>query len=48
LSWEPKVSFQEGISDTIDWYLNHRSWWEKILSGEYRNFFEEQYGRVGE
>lgn len=38
LGWEPKVSFDEGISMTIKWYLDNRKWWEDILSGEYRKF----------
>ena len=36
LGWEPTTTFDEGIKDTIRWYLDNRSWWENIISGEYR------------
>lgn len=36
LGWFPKTKFPEGIKTTIQWYLNNRTWWEKIISGEYR------------
>ena len=38
LGWEPETLFNEGIQKTIEWYLNNREWWEKILSGEYINY----------
>lgn len=38
LGWEPETLFNEGIQKTIDWYLNNREWWQKILSGEYKNY----------
>ena len=44
LGWLPKTSFAEGIRRTIDWYLNHRTWWETIISGEYQNYYESMYG----
>lgn len=37
LGWEPEVSFEEGIKETIEWYLKHRNWWEAILAGTYQN-----------
>ncbi len=37
LGWEPTTTFEEGIKITIKWYLNNRSWWENIISGEYKN-----------
>ena len=36
LGWEPTTTFDEGIKDTICWYLDNRSWWENIISGAYR------------
>jgi dTDP-glucose 4,6-dehydratase len=36
LGWEPKVSFEEGMKKTIQWYQNNESWWKNIKSGEYR------------
>lgn len=44
LHWEPSVRFKEGLSQTIDWYLNHREWIENIKSGAYRQYLETQYG----
>lgn len=41
LGWLPKTQFDEGISRTIQWYLDNRSWLENILSGEYKNAYEK-------
>lgn len=38
LGWTPTIPFDVGIRDTIQWYLEHRSWWERIQSGEYRQY----------
>ena len=35
LNWEPTVTFEEGIAETIDWYLTHRDWWEPLLGDRY-------------
>ncbi len=40
LGWMPETMFADGIRKTIRWYLEHREWWESILSGEYREFSE--------
>lgn len=37
LSWLPETTFEDGVHRTIQWYLDHRKWWEHILSGEYQN-----------
>lgn len=47
LGWKPSVQFAEGLAATIDWYLEHRSWWETIRSGAYQNYYEEMYGTGG-
>ncbi len=44
LGWKPSVTFDEGIDKTIDWYLNNKPWWEHIISGEYKNYFDKMYG----
>ena len=44
LGWLPETKFADGINKTIDWYLNNRQWWETIISGEYRNYYEKMYG----
>ena len=36
LGWAPKHKFETGIADTIEWYLTHRTWWERVLSEAYR------------
>lgn len=43
LGWEPTTMFDEGIVKTIDWYLNNKPWWEKIISGEYQEYYEKMY-----
>ena len=47
LGWSPRVDFAEGIRSTIAWYQDHGEWLERILSGEYREFYERQYGSSG-
>ena len=44
LGWKPVYTFDTGIKQTIEWYLNNKQWWENIISGEYQNYFEKQYG----
>ena len=44
LGWLPETKFADGLDKTIDWYLAHREWWETIISGEYRNYYEKMYG----
>ncbi len=44
LGWLPQTKFEDGIELTIDWYLNNKEWWKKIISGEYRNYFSKYYG----
>lgn len=44
LGWEPWTKVEPGMKKTIDWYLNNRSWWEKIVSGEYQNYYQKMYG----
>ena len=43
LGWSPTVTFEEGLSETIDWYLNNQEWLRHITSGEYQNYYKEQY-----
>ena len=43
LGWEPETKFEDGIGQTIDWYLEHRDWWEHIVSGDYQNYYEKMY-----
>ena len=43
LGWKPNYSFDTGIKQTIEWYLNNREWWEHIINGEYQDYFQNQY-----
>ena len=43
LGWTPKVSFEEGLQKTIDWYKNNESWWKNIKSGDYQKYYEKNY-----
>lgn len=43
LGWLPKTTFEEGIKKTVAWYLDHKEWWENIISGEYQNYYEKMY-----
>ena len=45
LGWEPQVRFDEGLERTVAWYRDNRAWWEPIRSGDYRAYYERQYGR---
>ena len=44
LGWEPKVRFEEGLAETVAWYRENEWWWKPIRSGEYREYYERQYG----
>ncbi|HEX3392691.1 MAG TPA: dTDP-glucose 4,6-dehydratase [Solirubrobacteraceae bacterium] len=46
LGWEPRVRFDEGLEQTVAWYHDNRWWWEPIRSGDYRDYYERQYGRT--
>jgi dTDP-glucose 4,6-dehydratase len=45
LGWTPKVRFEEGLEQTVAWYRDNGWWWEPIRSGDYRAYYERQYGR---
>jgi dTDP-glucose 4,6-dehydratase len=45
LGWEAQVRFEEGLERTVSWYRDRRDWWEPIRSGDYRAYYERQYGR---
>ncbi|WP_099370283.1 dTDP-glucose 4,6-dehydratase [Sphingobacterium sp. 1.A.5] len=43
LGWEPSVTFEEGLSKTIDWFLQNQEWLEQVSSGEYQRYYESRY-----
>ncbi len=43
LGWAPATSFDNGLAATVQWYRDHRAWWEPIKSGEFRRYYERQY-----
>ncbi len=47
LGWEPKTKFADGIERTIRWYLEHKSWWQNIISGDYREYYDRMYAQRG-
>ena len=45
LGWKAAVRFDEGIERTVAWYRDNAWWWEPIRSGEYREYYQRQYGQ---
>ena len=43
LGWKPSVTFEQGLSETIDWYLQNKDWLEHVTTGEYQRYYENQY-----
>ncbi len=44
LGWKPQYTFDTGIQQTIQWYLDNKEWWQNIINGSYQNYFENMYG----
>jgi dTDP-glucose 4,6-dehydratase len=44
LGWKPSVTFEEGLSETIDWYLTNKEWLEHVTSGNYQKYYTNMYG----
>jgi len=45
LGWSPKISPEEGLRKTADWYLNHLAWMQHVTSGAYQEYYEKQYAK---
>jgi dTDP-glucose 4,6-dehydratase len=43
LGWEPSVTFEEGLSATIDWYLENTAWLKNVTSGSYQDYYSKMY-----
>lgn len=46
LGWKAEVPFEQGIRKTVQWYVNHPEWWRPIKTGEFRKYYDQQYGRT--
>ncbi len=44
LGWKPKYTFEKGIVETIQWYIDNQEWWKNIKYGEYMKYYQKQYG----
>ncbi len=45
LGWEAEHRFEQGLAETVDWYRDNAWWWEPIRSGDYREYYQRQYGQ---
>ena len=45
IGWKPSIPLEDGLKATISWYRDHRGWWERIKSGEYRDYYARWYGK---
>jgi len=43
LGWEPQISFDQGLEETVQWYVNNEAWWRPLKSGEYLDYYRRQY-----
>ena len=43
LGWQPTTTFDEGIRQTVKWYLDNEDWWKNIVSGDYQNYYQKMY-----
>ena len=46
LGWVPAYTFERGMAETIQWYLEHQEWTERITSGVYRQYYKNMYGKM--
>ena len=44
LGWKPEIKFEDGIAETVKWYIHNKSWWRRIVSGEYQQYYQQMYG----
>jgi dTDP-glucose 4,6-dehydratase len=45
LGWKPGISFEDGIRETLQWYIQNESWWQRIKSGEYAEYYRRMYSQ---
>lgn len=44
LGWQPETDFEHRLNETVQWFVNNESWWRRVKSGAYRDYYEQQYG----
>jgi dTDP-glucose 4,6-dehydratase len=44
LGWRPQIAFEQGLRETVRWYVEHPDWIAHIRNGEYRQYYQRQYG----
>jgi dTDP-glucose 4,6-dehydratase len=45
LGWQPRIGFDEGLAQTVNWYANNRDWWQRARGAGWADYYERQYGR---
>jgi dTDP-glucose 4,6-dehydratase len=45
LAWRPERRIGQGLAETVAWYLENEEWWRAVKSGEYRDYYQRQYGQ---
>lgn len=45
LNWQPQHNFDEWLEKTVEWYKNNKNWWQNVKSGEYKEYYQKQYGK---
>ena len=45
LGWQPRVTFEDGLRQTVAWYSAHRDWWKRARGADWADYYERQYGR---
>ena len=43
LNWEPSITFEKGLDETVSWYLENQEWLDNVTSGAYQSYYKEQY-----
>lgn len=43
LGWKPRSTLEQGLKEAVEWYRKHRAWWERIVSGEYKEYYKKMY-----
>jgi dTDP-glucose 4,6-dehydratase len=44
LGWKPSVTFEQGLAQTVDWYLENNEWLNSVTSGDYQKYYDNMYG----